>query len=141
MGRAINNTNVERNTTLTMTDTGLKPTASRANNDTDDEIQIGMSAVSITTIKYTDTQPTIGEGNNDMDDKVDIDTLDTMGVAIKDTVIEHTAVKANNDIEMEFNTCVFMSGTINKTDVELNISRLDGINTIIEKEVYKSNLF
>lgn len=54
----INNTNTERNSTQTITDTNSKPTIGGANNSTNAEIFISVSGVLSTAIKDTNIEHT-----------------------------------------------------------------------------------
>ena len=67
--------------------------------------------------------------------------LSMLDITIKDTDIEPIADRINNDIDVKVDAGVLIDETISKTDTELNMKVLIETNTIIEKKVYKSNLF
>ena len=114
-----------------------------ANNDTDNEFDAGISgmlSVSDAAIKDTDTGLIVGESNNDTNNEVDRSMSGVLSMAIKDTDMKSTISRDNNNMDVKVDASVFMGRTISKTLVELNMSRLGNANTIVEKEVYESNL-
>lgn len=61
LSEAINNTNIEQNSTLTITNADLEPTTGKTNNDTDDKLNSGVLLVALsTTIKDMDAKLTTG---------------------------------------------------------------------------------
>lgn len=62
-------------------------------------------------------------------------------MAIKDTDIELIVGGANNNMDVEVYAGVFISKVITKIDMELTISGLYKVNTIVIKKICKSNLF
>ena len=121
----------------------IEPTTNMANNDTDNEFDTGISgmlSVSGAAIKDTGTGLIVGESNNDTNNEVDKSMSGVLSMAIKDTDRKSTISRDNNNMDVKVDASVFMGRTITKTLVELNMSRLGNANTIIEKEVYESNL-
>lgn len=66
--------------------------------------------------------------------------LSSLRKAINDMDAEITVGETNNDKNAKVDISI-LGETINKIDVELNIGRLDGANTIIEEDIFESNIF
>lgn len=147
MGRldgTINNTNIEQNAILIIINTDPKLITNGNNNNTDDKVDAGVSDVfgSLNAnIKDMNAKPTTSGSKNNTNNEADRNVSDVLGVAIKDTNAEPTTNRANNDIDGEVDMDVFRVGVISKTDVELNTGGLSKADTIIEKQIYESNLF
>ena len=138
MSEVIHNINAKWYATLTIINTDADLIASRTNNDTNDEIDADALDASSITIKDMNTSPIAGKTNNNTDNKVNMDALSS---AIKDMDMEPTSGGTNNDMDVEFDTSVFISGNIKKTDVKLDMSGLGDVNKIVKKDIYESNLF
>lgn len=91
-------------------------------------------------IKDINARPTAGRSNNNTNNEVNANTLEALGVAIKDTNAERIAGKTNNNMDTMVDAGVILSRTISKIDTKLTVSGLRRANTIVEKEVYESNL-
>lgn len=135
--------NIERNTTLTITNINPESTINMFNNDIDNKVDagvLGALGVSGAAIKNMAVEFTVNGSNNNTDNKVDVSALGVLGMAIKDMNVESIASKTNNNTDVEVDADKFIDGVISKTDVELTIGSLYKPDIIIEKEVYKSNL-
>lgn len=125
----------------TITNTNPEPTTGRANNNTNDKIDADMSGASGAAIKDMNARPTTSGSNNDTNNKVDASTLDILGMTIKDTDTKLTTGGTNNNTDAKIDAGVFMGEAISKIDAEFIIGGLRRVNTIVEKKIYKYNLF
>ena len=105
------------------------------------EIDLGGSNKLNKAINIIDSEPTTSGTNNDINGEIDTSVSGELDRAINNTDTKPSTHAINNDIDMEVNTSI-LGKTINKIDIELNMNRLDGADTIEKKElkVYKSNL-
>lgn len=138
MDGTINNTNVERNGTITIINTNLEPIIERANNDTDDEVDLeasGTLGAWCTTIQDIDAWLSSGGFNNDIDNEFDVGVLDMLNTAIKDTDAKPTTDIADNNTDVEVNASMYICRSISNTDTDLTLGEWNKANTIIEKEI------
>ena len=124
-----------------ITDTNPEPITSKANNDTNNEVDMGASDVSDAAIKDTNTGSTTGRSNNNTKNEFNVGALDMLDVAIKDTDTNSTTCRVNNNMDAKIDGGVFISRAIHKTDAKFIIDELRKTNTIVKKDVCESNLF
>ena len=108
------------------------------NNNTDDEIDTDALSASNAVIRNINTKFTANKASNNTDYEVNASESD---VFIKDMDGEPTFGRANNKTNTKIGAGMFMGRTISKTDIKLSIRGLSGANTIVGKEICKSNLF
>ena len=86
-----------------------------------------------------DAKPIASRANNNINTEIDIGIF--ISRAISKINPKPIAGRANNNINAVVDTNIFINRAISTTDVKFIISRLYKANTIIEKKIYKSNLF
>ena len=79
--------------------------------------------------------------NNNIDNEVDTDMLSILNIAIKNINVKYIIGRTNNNQDMKVDISIFIGKTIGKTNVQLFMNRLHRTNAIVEKKIYKSNLF
>lgn len=114
MGGVINNTNVKRNATLTITITNPKPTTDEVNNDMDNKVDINtlnissISSALDAAIIDIDAGSTASECNNNINNEIDASVLSALNAVIKDINSKPTTSRANNNTNAEVDADMIM---------------------------------